>query len=429
MNKKVLIITYYWPPSGGPGVQRWLKFVKYLSYFNIEPIVLTVNPKKASFQIIDKTLEKEIPDNIKIYYTNTREPFNIYKKIAQKKEIPVSGFANEGKPSFLQKIFRFIRGNFFIPDPRKGWNKFAYKKAVEIIKKNNIDTVITTSPPHSTQLIGLKLKKILKIKWIADLRDPWTDIYFYNELYHTKIAAKIDKKLEQKVLLTADKVIVVSNDIKQMFCKKINNNCANKIKIIPNGYDQTDFDNKIISDNKYFNITYTGTISDKYDITSLITALKNISQKYNFTMRIVGNVAEHVKEKLIKSDFSDKIEFLNYQPHIKSIEYLKKSTILLLVIPKIENNKGILTGKLFEYLATKKPIINIGPVNGDAAKIINECNAGKTFDYSDYKGITDFLINYINKFNNNDKIDVDNDISKKYSRKNLTNELSKIINE
>ena len=428
MNKKVLIITYYWPPSGGPGVQRWLKFVKYLSEFNIQPIVLTVNPQKASYQIIDKTLESEIPKNLEIYYTDTREPFNAYKKVTRKNEIPVSGFANESKPSFLQKVSRFVRGNFFIPDPRKGWNKFAYKKAVEIIKKYNIKTVITTSPPHSTQLIGLKLKNNFTIKWIADLRDPWTDIYFYKQLYHTKIAANIDKKLEHKVLQAADNVIVVSNDIKQIFVSKINNRSSNKIKIIPNGFDHTDFE-KDVNPEQNFTITYTGTISDKYDVSAFISALENLKLPDNFNIKIIGSVAEQIKNQLQKSKIADKIKFINYQPHDKSIEYIKKSTILLLIIPKIEKNKGILTGKLFEYLAAKKTILNIGPLDGDAAEIITECEAGKTFDYSDTNGIQQFLSDCFIKFETNKNIEILNNKSEKYSRKNLTSELIKIIND
>ncbi len=426
--KKILIITYYWPPSGGPGVQRWLKFVKFLTEFNITPIVLTVNPQKASYQIIDKSLTTEIPNNLEIYYTDTREPFNAYKKFTRKKEIPVSGFANESKPSFLQKVSRFIRGNFFIPDPRKGWNKFAYAKAVEIISKYKIDTVITTSPPHSTQLIGLKLKQNFNIKWIADLRDPWTNIYFYKELYHTKIAANIDKKLEHKVLQTADNIIVVSKDIKRIFAEKINKTFIDKIKIIPNGFDNSDFE-KPVKKEQNFTITYTGTISDKYDISGFITALENIKLPDNFNIKIVGSVAGQIKSKLQNSTFAEKIEFINYQPHDKSIEYIKKSTILLLIIPKIENNKGILTGKLFEYLATKNPILNIGPVDGDAAEIITYCGAGKTFDYKDISGIQDFLSDNIANFDTNKNIKISNNKSEKYSRKNLTQELSKIINE
>ena len=199
--KKVLIITYYWPPSGGAGVQRWLKFVKYLPEFNIHPYVLSVDPQYASFPVLDESLEKEVPESVQVFKTKSREPFSFYKKITGESEIPYAGFVNQGNPGLLNKIARVIRGNLFIPDARVGWNKFALKKAIEIIQKYEIDTLITTSPPHSTQLIGLKLKNKTGVNWIADLRDPWTDIYYYKQMYHTIWAKKLDEKYEKKVHL------------------------------------------------------------------------------------------------------------------------------------------------------------------------------------------------------------------------------------
>ena len=176
--KKVLIISYYFPPSGGSGVQRWLKFVKYLPEFGYEPIVLTVDPTVASYPQIDATLLQDIPSLVRVERTTTREMLSLYKRVSPTKEIPYGGFANENTQGLFSTISRFIRGNFFLPDPRRGWNKFAYKKACELIEQEQIDTVITTSPPHSTQLIGLKLKKRFpSIQWIADLRDPWRDIF------------------------------------------------------------------------------------------------------------------------------------------------------------------------------------------------------------------------------------------------------------
>jgi len=211
--KKVLIITYYWPPSGGGGVQRWVKFVKYLPKYQIEPIVLTVSPDCASYALIDSSLSQEVEPTVQVFYAKSREPFNFYKKLTAKKEIPFGGFANEDSPGFLQKVARFIRGNFFIPDARIGWNSFAYEQAEKLIKEFGITTVITSSPPHSTQLIGLKLKRKLGIHWIADLRDPWTDIYYYNKMFHSPMAKRIDRKKELEVLQNADNIVVVSNSI------------------------------------------------------------------------------------------------------------------------------------------------------------------------------------------------------------------------
>ncbi|MCX6255194.1 MAG: glycosyltransferase, partial [Bacteroidia bacterium] len=235
MNK-VLIITYYWPPSGGAGVQRWLKFSRYLPQFGWEPAILTVDPEYAAYPVIDNSLTDDLPLSIKVHRTHAINYFSIYKK--DKSKIPTAGFANSVDNTLKGKILRFIRGNFFIPDPRRGWNKYAFKKACEIIETEGIKHVITTSPPHSTQLIGLKIrKKYPGIKWIVDLRDPWTDIYYYKQFYPTFISKIIDRGFERSVLKNADRIITVGPSLKDLFSLKLKG-IANKIEVITNGYDE-----------------------------------------------------------------------------------------------------------------------------------------------------------------------------------------------
>jgi glycosyltransferase involved in cell wall biosynthesis len=217
--QKILIITYYWPPSGGAGVQRWVKLVKYLSVHNIEIHVLTVDEQYASYTMTDYSMLSDIPNNIHIHKTKSFEPINIYGKIFGKNKIPSSGFSNVDNTSLKQRTVNFLRSNLFIPDPRKFWNYFAIKKAKELIKKNRIEVVITSSPPHSTQLIGIKLKKMLQIKWIADLRDPWTDIYYYPLLNHSRLSKKFDQYFEKKTLEYSDAIITVSESLKNLFAK------------------------------------------------------------------------------------------------------------------------------------------------------------------------------------------------------------------
>ncbi|MCD4772866.1 MAG: glycosyltransferase family 4 protein [Bacteroidales bacterium] len=428
--KKVLIITYYWPPSGGAGVQRWLKFTKYLHEFGWEPIVLTVDENKASYGLRDKTLEEEIPNDIRIIKTKTFELYSLYKFISGKKEIPHSGFANESKPDIFQKLFRAIRGNLFIPDPRKGWNKFAFKAAGKIIKKENIQIVITTSPPHSTQILGLRLKKKFNVSWIADIRDPWTDIYFYKEMYRMAFARNRDKYFEKKVLRNADKIIVVGDFLKKMFIKKDQIKNTEKIFVLPNGFDLDDFQaSSTISQNEFI-ITYTGTISDNYDINAFINAfglfLKN-KPEHKIKIRFVGQISDNLIQVFKNKNLEKFIEIVNYVEHSESVEYVRESTLLLLAIPKIEGNEGIITGKIFEYLASKKPIIGIGPINGDAAKIISDCNAGKMFDYKTQKEIVEQLNNYYHDWEKGLNINSTNDNFKKFSRRNLTQKLIQII--
>jgi len=273
--KRVLILTYYWPPSGGPGVQRWLKFVKYLPHFGYEPIVLTVDPQKATYPVLDKSLLIEIPENLRIYHTSTREPYGLYKKLFRKKQVPYSGFANETGNGPINAVSRFIRGNLFVPDARIGWNRYAISRAIELIEKCQIETFITTSPPHSTQLAGVEIKNIFpQIRWIADLRDPWTDIYYYDKMLHLPWVKKKDLRYEKKVLEKADVIITVSDFLQNLFTEKFNDVAAkDKIKVITNGFDPDDFkDIKSVRNTDSFTVTYVGTIADNYNLNGFIKA-------------------------------------------------------------------------------------------------------------------------------------------------------------
>uniref|UniRef100_UPI0035637511 glycosyltransferase family 4 protein n=1 Tax=Mariniphaga sediminis TaxID=1628158 RepID=UPI0035637511 len=381
--KKVLIITYYWPPSGGAGVQRWVKFVKYLTKLGFEPIVLTVDPNYASYPQKDETLCNDVPNNTKVYLTKSFELYSTYKRISSNKEIPYGGFANTKTLDFKEKIIRFIRGNFFLPDPRKGWNKFAYREARRIIKAHNIDTVITTSPPHSTQLIGLKLKNRLKINWVADLRDPWTDIYYFRQLYPTWLATRIQKRYELTVIKKCDKLITVSDALMKLFVQK-DNTIKNKVHVLPNGYDPDDFEviTPTIKED-FIYISYIGTMSEDYTIDGFIAALNMLdsSLRNKLKIRFIGKMSDKINESFNLAGLASHVERIGYVNHKKAIEFMYTSNILLLVIPNIENNLGILTGKLYEYLAVKRPILLIGPEQGDAAKIIHETNSGLVCDY------------------------------------------------
>jgi glycosyltransferase involved in cell wall biosynthesis len=422
--KHILIITYYWPPSGGAGVQRWLKFTKYLPEYGIEPVILTVDPALASYPQKDESLKSEVSDSCKVYTTRTFELYNLYKLLLRKKEIPHSGFANETKPGLLQKCTRFLRSHLLIPDPRKGWNSFAYLKALELIKKYNIETVVTTSPPHSTQLIGLKLKKKLNIRWIADLRDPWTDIYYYESLYHSRLSRSIDRNLEKNVLIHADHVITVSQALKEIFSSKMPAVMTGKIQVIPNGFDTTDFDYSLVPTTYIFTITYTGTITGSYPLDSFLYAMQKLSEN-NLSVRVqfIGKASTEIIAQVNGSALKDAFRFIDYVPHGESVDYLMKSHALLLVIPQVAENKGILTGKLFEYIGSGRPIIGIGPSDGDAAAIIEECKCGKMFGYQEKEALYDFLLGLI-KGNHDFSRNAE---SMKYSRKSLTNKITGIL--
>ncbi len=433
--KKVLIISYYWPPSGGSGVQRWLKFVKYFREFGIEPIVLTIDPAFATFPNHDYSLLEEIPEGIEIHTTQASSPFELYKKV-RKKDVPQAGFSGEKKTGLVDKAMRFIRGNFFIPDARIGWNKFALEKAKELIQFHNIDSIVTTSPPHSTQLIGLELKRIFNLHWLADLRDPWTEIYYNQELFRTSFAKKKDYKLEQLCLKNADKIVVVSEDIKRHFGAK-RKEILDKIHVIPNGFDETDFTNNLgqknvtpksnSGNNLGYNssnktISYVGNLGEQYPVEGFLEAFAEIVKKDNaWKLQFVGNCHNGVKTIVEKLNLSNSVVFVPYVNHSEAIDFMIKARILLLIIPEIDNNKGILTGKLFEYLATGNPIINIGPKDGDAASILKENAVSVTLNPSEKQEIIDFILN------SSPTNTLSNLSEHKFSRRNLTGEMAGLI--
>ncbi len=427
--KKVLILTYYWPPSGGAGVQRILKFCKHLPQLGYKPYVVTVDENVGSYPAIDHTFEKDIPSEAEIYRTDTFEPFNIYSKLIGKKSIP-TGFSNESNPGALQKITRFIRGNFFIPDARRGWVKFATREAGRLIENEKIDTVFCTSPPHSVQLCGLYLKKKYGVKWIADLRDPWTDIYYYDEFYHMPFAKITDRILERKVLENADSVITVSDELKQLFLSKSKKISPSKIYVIQNGYDEDDFRGIEGEPGNDFVISYTGTLADSYDPTVFLRALRTAIEKtkgIRIVLHLIGNPSESVMKKAAELSIADNVKFTPTVTHDKSVRMLLDSDALLLIIPNVKNDKGILTGKLFEYLASRKPIIAIGPVEGDADKIIKECKAGRMFSREDESEITGYILELADKKQRHEDLSNDDETFRKYSRRAQAEELCRVL--
>lgn len=420
--KKLLIFSYYWPPSGGAGVQRWLKMSKYLPQFGIEPIIITVDENKTTYPQLDESLLQEVDKNLRVFKTNTIEPFNAYKKFTGEKQLPYGGFANQEKQSFKKELSTWIRGNFFVPDPRRAWNTFAIKQAVQIIEKEEIEAFITTSPPHSSQLIGLSLKnKFPHLKWICDLRDPWTDIYYYAKLKRSAAAKWLDANYEKQVLLKADQIIVVSDAMKRLYEEKYK--LENKIEVIYNAFDEKDFDRSLKSTNSVFTITYTGTLSSEYPVDGLLKALAMLS--FDFCIQFVGKVDAEIAEKF-KQSLGAKVKFLPFVPHLQSVQYLQHSNLLLLIIPNASNNKGILTGKLFEYIGAAKPILCLGPINGDAANIVNQQVDSQAFTYNESEQILQFIRQQFSNFQLGKSARI-KDFSSPYSREKQAAKVAALI--
>lgn len=418
--KKVLIITYYWPPSGGGGVMRWLKMSKYLPENGWQPIIYT--PENPDPSVIDNSLLKDVHHEIKTIKTTIWEPYNIYRKITgkQSKEKFKPGYISEASSGNLRdKISVYIRGNFLIPDPRKFWIKPSIKYLSEFLKPNHIDLMITTGPPHSMHLIGLGLKKKLNINWIADFRDPWTDIDFYSGLRLSRRADKKHHSLELQVLKTADQIVTVSPSWAEDLQKKTDK----PVEVVYNGYDPGNFINLPAPNNDEFSITHLGSFNRDRNPPSLWAALSSLSHenpqfKDKLRIYLIGQTDNSVLKDIEKNNLTDNLTPIKYLPHKKGIDYLAKSQILLLPINNTPKATGNLPGKMYEYLAVKRPIFAIGPSGADCEKIIKESFSGEYAVFNDTEKIKSTLSDFFNLYQQNQLI-LKKSIYEQFSRKEL----------
>ena len=424
-TKKVLIITYYWPPAGGPGVQRWLKFVKYLPEFGIQPIVYI--PENPTYPIVDSALEKEVSESTVILKHSIFEPYQLASFFSKNKTKKISSgiIPNQKKQSLLDKVFLWIRGNLFIPDARVFWVKPSVSFLEKYIVENNIDTIITSGPPHSLHLIGLQLKQKLSLKWIADFRDPWTTIGYHKSLRLSQYAAKKHKKLEHVVLNTADTIIVTSKTTKTEF-QAIT---AQPIEVITNGYDVEPVFNEAL-DTK-FSLAHIGSFLSERNPTLLWECLQEMlielpDFKTHFELKLIGAVSQEVLDAIKKYDLDLYLKNLGYVSHAEAIAHQKKSQVLLLIEIDSEDTKSIIPGKLFEYMVSNRPILAIGPEGSDFAEIITNTNTGVFFNYSEKLKLKSVILDFYNQFLEG-KLQSNGVGLQKFSRKNLTKELANLL--
>lgn len=384
--KKALIITYYWPPMGGGGVQRWLKMSKYLSEFGIQPVIFTTeNAEGAS---LDESLLKDVPDGIEVIKCPIWEPFGLYKKLMGKgkNEKIQPGFLEEKKgSSFKQNLSVWVRGNMFIPDAKKFWRKPSIKALKKYLKENDIDYVISTGPPHTTHLIALAIKKKFNIKWVADFRDPWTNIDYYHKLKLSNRADKKHKSLEKEVLTTADEVVTVS----WSWAEDFESISGKKPVVITNGFDPADFldAGKAELDEK-FSIAHGGSLNKDRNPYSLWQALNALCEeiegfKEDLLIRLIGPVDYSAIKLANESGLKQNLVHIENLPHSELVLELCKSQLLLLPLNDTPNVSGVVPGKLYEYMGAKRPILCIGSPTGDSAKIIRQAHAGTVADFGD----------------------------------------------
>ncbi len=427
-QKKVLIITYYWPPAGGSGVQRWLKFAKYLPEFGIEPVIYT--PENPSYPILDESLVKDVSPDLKIFKTKIWEPYQIAEKFNPKsKEYKAGHFEKSEKQSFLTKLSVFVRGNFFIPDARQYWVEPSVRFLRNYLKENEIDTVITTGPPHSMHLIGYKLKELnLNLNWLADFRDPWTQISYHSELKLTKWAQKMHLIQENKVLTTADIVVATSFTDAENY-RKLG---ANRVEVITNGFEESEFSDLFKVQSLKFKVVYSGGLEIARNPVVVWEALNEMVQeneafKTDFELEFIGNLSPEVENSIRKNNLSDYLIKKGYVSHKESIEGIKNSDLLLLTNFPDEKSKGIIPGKLFEYLATGNPVLAIGPEEGDVARILEETQAGNYYTHSQKEEVKSYISEIYQKWKSGDETQHPISEFMRFSRRSLTEKLAKLI--
>ncbi|MFW2135394.1 glycosyltransferase [Chryseobacterium sp. TY4] len=425
ISKKILIISYYWPPAGGPGVQRWLKFAKYLPEFGWEPIIYT--PENPSYPIVDETLLKDVPENIKIVRTKIWEPYQLAEKFSKGNKKYKAGQFDVGKnQSFMSKLSIFVRGNFFIPDARKFWVKPSISFLKNYLKEHNIDVIVTTGPPHSLHLIGFGLKKeIPNLKWIADFRDPWTEISYYKHLKLTKSSDQKHRDLEKSVFENADLTLATSYTDAENFRKMGANSVC-----ITNGFDTSSFEEADLSksNKEKFCLGYVGVLEQLRNPENLWKAIhelleENLDFENDFEMKFVGRLDDKILENLKASKIGKHLQILGYRAHAESYQEMKNSDLLLITNFPNNSSKGIIPGKLFEYLSTRKPILSFGPKEADVSKILNETKAGKHFDYTEIDSLKSYILQIYQLWKSGNNTSENANIET-FSRRTLTKDLA-----
>ena len=424
MKKKILIISYYWPPAGGPGVQRWLKFAKYLPEFNISPVLFV--PENANYPINDNSLKSEVSKDLEIIKLPIFELSNFFPSLKSLNSIRSGNISKNKNQSILQKVVFFIRGNFFIPDMKIFWKRNSVNFLKKYLSENNIETIITTGPPHSIHLIGLELKRKLNINWISDFRDPWVNLNYLNRFHLLPFVKEYHKKLRDKVINNSDAVIVTSKRLKDLY-SEINSS----IFQVTNGYD---YNKPVIKLDKKFSISHVGSLYNERNPEFLWDIIDELSEnlqgfKEDLQINLIGNNNKKIKQNLSKRVFNDCVVCYDYVEHKKAIEFMCSSQVLLMLEVDDYESSYAIPGKLFDYLNSNRPIISIGPEQSEVREILSNTGSGKFFNYKDYNSLKLYIEklyeNYVNNLSSSDNnYNIDN-----YNRKNLTSKLVEIINK
>ncbi len=425
--KRVLIITYYWPPSGGSGVQRWVKFAKYLPSEGWQPVIYT--PENPDLTTVDNTLSSEIPPEVEVVRRHITEPYSVYRKLLGKKgKTGEVNPINAGKKNWKQSLSLFVRGNFFIPDPRVFWVEPSIRFLKGYLKKHPVDAIITTGPPHSMHLIGLGLSKATGLPWLADFRDAWTKMFYYKHLGLSESADRKHHELEKKVLDNATIVVSVSPYEQKDFQAMT----SNKVRLMTNGFDPEDY-RKLPDGDGNFNITLTGLFASDGNPKALWQVLSKkcmADEEFRRLLRIrlVGKTDEDILESIKAAGLGENLVYLGYQPHRVAVQEQRNASFLLLCLRQEPEYASAVPGKIFEYLASRRPILGIGQPDSIMAKIVRDTSSGMVYDWDDTKQIASWVDFCWDEYKNNELNDNNSDISG-YNRRNITKQLVGYLEE
>jgi len=407
-------------------VVRWVKFVKYIRENGWEPVVYTVS--NANYPLTDDSLQHDVPTDIQIIKRPIWEPHHLYRLFSKNKGS--SGLADikpRDQASFVEWISNWVRSNFFIPDARARWIKPSVQFLTGYLKGNPVEAIVSTGPPHSAHLIAMSLKQKTGIPWLADFRDPWTTMDYYQELLLTGWANRKHHRLELEVLKTADALTVVGNGMKREFEEK----SGRKAVVVTNGFDEGDFSDDRVQLDERFTLVHIGTFFSRINPTNLWQCLAELNSEghpmiSDLRIILMGRIDAAVVESIRNAGLEEFLILVPSQPHQEAVRQMKSAQILLLCI--FEQTKFVLTGKLFEYLAAQRPIFCIGPKDGDAASILKETGAGQTFSFEDKIGIKQHLMELHAKFIKGELKKAENN-SRHYSHRELVKEMVSQLNQ
>ena len=432
--KRVLIISYYWPPTGGSGVQRWVKFAKYLPSEGWQPVIYT--PENPEQLAIDASLEAEVPSEAEIIRTCIIEPYGLYKKLLRRsghgKEAVEVNPVNAQNKSLVQKVAMWVRGNLFRPDPRCLWIGPSVRYLKKYLKEHPVDLIVSTGPPQSMHIIGMKVAAETGIPWVADFRDPWTKIFYFKHLAMTSATERWHKKMEKKVLDAASAVVAVSPLVQKEFQEMTDTT----VELITNGFDECDFNaEKCIEasggSDKDFVIVHTGLFAADGNPTVLWDVLSERCQadptfRKRLKIRLIGKTDDQIIQALYERHLGDAVVNMGYQPHDIAVQQQREASLLMLPLRKEPEYKAVLPGKLFEYLASGRPILGIGQPDGAMAMILNETRTGTVLEWEDKAGIEEYVGKCWEKHQTG-SLSIDGADLTRFTRRSLTRQMAELF--